>query len=73
MFDKIRAEYLIGKVAVKQNELEGRGFSMKLDVTDNSIKATLTAKADITMQSLEIFASPVIPPFEIELKSICSR
>ena len=54
MFETIKSQLYIGKTLVQQNELEGRGFSMKLDVTDNSIKATLTAKADITMQSLEI-------------------
>ena len=54
MFDKIRAEYLIGKVAVKQNELEGRGFSVKLDVSKEAIKCVLVAKADITMKSFEI-------------------
>ncbi len=54
MFDKIRAEYLIGKVAVKQNELEGRGFSVKLDVSKDAIKCVLVAKSDITMKSFEI-------------------
>ena len=54
MFETIKSQLYIGKTLVQQNELEGRGFSMKLDVTEKSIKATLTAKADITMQSLEI-------------------
>ena len=54
MFDKIRAEYLIGKVDVKQNELEGRGFTVKLDVSKEAIKCVLVAKADITMKSFEI-------------------
>ncbi len=39
---------------MQQNELEGRGFSLKLDVTEKSIKATMIAKADIVMQSFEI-------------------
>lgn len=54
MFDKIRSEFQIGKVAVKQNALDGRGFSLKLDVTDESIKCILTAKANLTMKSFEI-------------------
>ncbi len=52
MFDTIKSQYYIGKVLVQQNELEGRGFSFKLDVTDKHIKGVLTAKSDITMQSL---------------------
>ena len=56
MFDTIKSQLYIGKTLVQQNELNGRGFEMKLDVNEKSIKATLTAKADITMQSLEISA-----------------
>ena len=54
MFETIKSQLYIGKTLVQQNELKGRGFEMKLDVTDESIKATLVAKADITMKSLEI-------------------
>ncbi len=54
MFDTIKSQYYIGKTLVQQNELEGRGFSLKLDVTEKSIKATMIAKADIVMQSFEI-------------------
>ena len=54
MFDKIRSEFQIGKVELKQNALDGRGFSLKLDITDDSIKCVLTAKANLTMKSFRI-------------------
>lgn len=56
MFDKIRSQFQIGKVALQQNEADGRGFKLKLDVNEDSIRCLLTAKADLTMKSFEIEA-----------------
>ena len=54
MFDKIRSVFQIGKVELQQNALDGRGFSLKLDVKEDSIKCVLTAKANLTMKSFRI-------------------
>lgn len=54
MFDKVRSVFQIGKVELQQNALDGRGFSLKLDVKEDSIKCILTAKANLTMKSFSI-------------------
>ncbi len=54
MFKTIRSQFNIGKASVQQNDFEGRGFSFKLDVTDESIKGILVAKSDLEMKSFEI-------------------
>ncbi len=54
MFETIRSRFNIGKASVQQNEFDGRGFSFKLDVTDESIKGVLVAKSDLEMKSFEI-------------------
>ena len=54
MFEKIRSQVLIGKALVCQNVLDGRAFSFELKQSKNSIKGVLTAKCNLTMQSLQI-------------------
>ena len=54
MFDKIRSEFQIGKVELKQNAADGRGFSLDLNASEDSIKCVLTAKANLTMKSFRI-------------------
>ena len=54
MFKKIRSEFLIGKVLVKQNCLDGRGYTLDLKQDDNSIKCVLKAKCNLEMKSFEI-------------------
>ena len=54
MFEKIRSEFLVGKTIVKQNALDGRGFTLDLKQTKNSIKCVLKAKLNLEMKSFEI-------------------
>lgn len=54
MFNVIRTEFSIGKAIVKQNEFNGRAFSLDFEETENSIKGVLTAKCDLVMKSFEI-------------------